>query len=69
MYTVGTVPTVYVLHYSMIGENEGHPRYYLDDSYPLQFVDTDEVKANIKKNAGQWELFIYYLESKGKLKK
>ena len=58
-----------VLHYSMIGENEGHPRYYLDDCYPLQFVDTDEVKANIKKNAGQWELFIYYLESKGKLKK
>ena len=53
----------------MIGENEGHPRYYLDDCYPLQFVDTDEVKANREKNAGQWELFIYYLESKGKLKK
>ena len=58
-----------VLHFSMIGENEGHPRYYLDDCYPLQFVDTNEVKANRVKNAGQWELFIYYLESKGKLKK
>ena len=37
--------------------------------YPLQFIDTDEVKANIKKNEGQWELFTYYLESKGKLRK
>ena len=36
--------------------------------YPLYLIDTDEVKANIKKNEGQWELFIYYLESKGKLR-
>ena len=28
--------------------NQGH--YYLQDCYPLQFIDTDEVKANIKKN-------------------
>ena len=47
--------------------NQGH--YYLQDCYPLQFIDTDEVKANIKKNEGQWELFTYYLENKGKLRK
>ena len=57
-----------VLHYDVISDpNQGH--YYLHDCYPLQFIDTDEVKANIKKNAGQWELFTYYLDSKGKLKK
>ena len=57
-----------VLHYDEITDpNQGH--YYLQDCYPLQFIDTDEVKANIKKNAGQWELFTYYLESKGKLRK
>jgi hypothetical protein len=27
------------------------------------------VKANIKKNAAQWELFTYYLENIGKLRK
>ena len=46
----------------------GHGHYYLHDCYPLQFIDTDEVKANILKNARQWELFTYYLESKGKLR-
>ena len=46
-----------------------HGHYYLHDCYPLQFINTDEVKANIKKNEGQWELFTYYLESKGKLRK
>ena len=46
-----------------------HGHYYLHDCYPLQFIDTDEVKVNIKKNEGQWELFTYYLESKGKLRK
>ena len=57
-----------VLNYDVITDpNQGH--YYLHDCYPLQFIDTDEVKANIKKNAGQWELFTYYLDSKGKLKK
>ena len=56
-----------VLHYDVISDpSQGH--YYLHDCYPLQFIGTDEVKANIKKNAGQWELFTYYLESKGKLK-
>ena len=43
--------------------------YYLQDCYPLQFIDTDEVKANIKKRVGQWEKFTKYLESRGKLMK
>lgn len=43
--------------------------YYLYDCYPLQFIDTDAVKANREKNATQWETFTKYLESKGKLKK
>ena len=57
-----------VLHYDVISDpNQGH--YYLQDCYPLQFADTDEVKANREKNAAQWETFTKYLESKGKLKK
>ena len=57
-----------VLHYDVITDpNQGH--YYLQDCYPLQFADTDEVKANREKNAAQWETFTKYLESKGKLKK
>jgi len=56
-----------VLHYDVTTDpNEGH--YYLHDCYPLQFIDTDEVKANIKKNALKWEFFTYYLGSKGKLR-
>ena len=57
-----------VLHYDVITD-PGHGHYYLHDCYPSQFIDTDEVKANIKKRVGQWELFTYYLESKGKLRK
>ena len=57
-----------VLHYDVITDpNQGH--YYLQDCYPLQFADTDEVKANREKNAAQWETFTKYLGSKGKLKK
>ena len=57
-----------VLHYDVISDpNHGH--YYLQDCYPQQFIDTDEVKTNIKKNAGQWELFTHYLESICKLKR
>ena len=56
-----------VLHYDVITD-PGHGHYYLHDCYPSQFIDTDEVKANILKNARQWELFTYYLESKGKLR-
>lgn len=57
-----------VLHYDVITDpHQGH--YYLHDCYPLQFIDTDEVKANIKKRTGQWELFTHYMESKGKIRK
>ena len=42
---------------------------YLHDCYPAQFINDERTQANIKKNVGQWELFVYYLESKGKLKK
>ena len=57
-----------VLHYDLISDpNQGH--YYLHDCYPPQFINDERTQANIKKNAGQWELFTYYLESKGKLRK
>jgi hypothetical protein len=57
-----------VLHYSMLGEDEGNPRYCLHDCYPPQFIDDERTQANIKKNAVQWETFTKYLESKGKLR-
>ena len=44
-------------------------KYYLYDCYPLQYLDTEAVIANQKKNALQWDIFISYLRSKGKLKK
>ena len=57
-----------VLHYDEITDSaQGH--YYLQDCYPSQFIETDEVKTNIKKNEGKWELFTCYLESMGKLRK
>ena len=56
-----------VLHYDVISDlGRGH--YYLQNCYPENFINLEEVKANIQKNAGQWELFIRYLESKGKLR-
>lgn len=62
------VYTNLVLHYDVI-TNPNQVHYYLQDCYPPQIVDTDEVKANIKKNAEQWELFTSYLEFKGKLRR
>ena len=57
-----------VLHYDLISDpNQGH--YYLHDCYPPQFINDERTQANIRKNVGQWELFTYYLESKGKLRK
>lgn len=47
--------------------DDGH--YYLYDCYPPQFVDDERVKANRLRRASQWEAFLNYLESKGKLKK
>lgn len=44
-------------------------KYYLYDCYPLQFEDTEAVKANREKNKTRWETFIRYLDSKGKLTK
>ena len=48
--------------------DDGH--YYLYDCYPNtpQFLNDEQVQANRAKRAEQWESFIKYLESKGKLK-
>ena len=51
------------------GEVIDDGRYYLYDCYPLQFIGTDEVKANRLRRASQWETFLKYMESKGKLRK
>ena len=58
-----------VLHYSVIGDDEGNPRYYLHDCYPPQFLDDERTQANIAKRAPQWETFTTYLDGKGKLKR
>ena len=44
-------------------------RYYLYDCYPPQFADDERVKANRLRRAPQWEAFLNYLDSKGKLRK
>ena len=36
---------------------------------PPQLIADERTQANIKKNAVEWETFIKYLESKGKLRK
>ncbi len=56
------------IEYGEVIENN---RYYLYDCYPNtpQFLNDEQVQANIKKRAPQWETFTNYLESKGKLKK
>ena len=57
-----------VLHYDVISNSEqGH--LYLQDCYPLQFINDEQVQANIKLNAKQWDAFIKYLEKIGKIKK
>lgn len=43
-------------------------KYYLYDCYPLQFADSDEVKANVEAKTEQWSVFTSYLKSKGKLR-
>ena len=43
--------------------------YYLLDCYPSWYSDSDVVKANRAKHAGEWATFIEYLDSKGKLRK
>ena len=57
-----------VLHYDVISNSkQGH--FYLQDCYPLQFINDEHVQANIKKNAEQWEAFVKYLEKIGKIRK
>ena len=57
-----------VLHYDVISNSEqGH--FYLQDCYPLQFINDELVQTNIKKKADKWDAFIKYLEEIGKIKK
>ena len=59
-----------VLHYSTLnGTDYDHGAFYLDDCYPSQFINEEIVQENIKKNATQWETFIHYMDSIGKLRK
>ena len=59
-----------VLCYGKIdGEVSLDGNYYLYDCYPLQFINTEIVQANREKRAQEWEYFLGYLESKGKLRK
>ncbi len=53
----------------MDGEVENNGRYYLYDCYPLQFINDEIVQSNREKRVAQWQLFLDYLEYKGKLKK
>ena len=52
----------------MEGEVQNYGKYYLYDCYPIQFINDEQVQANIKKNAAQWQAFIKFLDSKGKLR-
>ena len=57
-----------VLHYDVISNsNQGH--FYLQDCYPLQFINDEQVQANIKKNAETWDAFVKYMDNIGKIKK
>ncbi len=53
----------------MEGEVENNGRYYLYDCYPPQFINDEIVQSNREKRADQWQLFLNYLDHKGKLKK
>ena len=52
----------------MEGEVLVDGKYYLYDCYPIQFINDEQVQANIKKNATLWEVFTKFLASKGKLR-
>lgn len=60
-----------VLYYEWMWENDEKVGvgYYLYDCYPQQFVDEELTKDNCERRAPQWETFLKYLDSKGKLKK
>jgi hypothetical protein len=51
------------------GEVIDDGRYYLYDCYPTQFINDERVQANRLRRASQWEAFLNYLESKGKLRR
>ena len=57
-----------VLHYDVISNSE-QAHFYLQDCYPLQFMNDEQVQTNIKKNAEQWNAFVKYMEKIGKIKK
>ena len=57
-----------VLHYDVIS-NSKQDHFYLQDCYPLQFINDEQVQTNIKKNAEMWDAFVKYLEKIGKIKK
>ncbi len=50
------------------GEVVDDGRYYLYDCYPLQFINDERVQTNRLRRALQWEEFLQYLKSKGKLR-
>ena len=60
-----------VLYYEWIWKNEEKVGvgYYLYDCYPKQFIDDELTVQNKANRANQWEAFIKYLDSKGKLRK
>ena len=51
------------------GEVIDDGRYYLYDCYPPQFAGDERVQANRLRRAPQWEVFLKYLDSRGKLRK
>lgn len=53
----------------MDGEVDDNGCFYFYDCYPIQFQDTEEVRANREKKEDQWKAFLRYLEGMGKLKR
>ena len=60
-----------VLYYEWKWENneKAGVGYYLYDCYPQQFIDNELTKSNRLRRETQWEMFLRYLESRGKLRK
>ena len=51
------------------GDFADDTRYYLNDCYPLQFLNDERVQANRTRRTEQWAAFTKYLESMGRLRK
>ena len=60
-----------VLCYGKIENGEVTDGYFLNDCYPTipEIMGDERVQANRERRAPQWEAFISYLKSKGKLRK